>query len=239
MTRSISTAVIAIAVLTMAVPVVGAEPEALSTAQFQERLRGLSAESGQAERLSRAVDLATHHSLSSAQVKALAAGLGDDAARLEFAIAAYPHTVDPENFYDVYDAFTSLSKVMRLHDWIRAKGQPSASTVVVVPMAVSEAEMRDIVQALKKESFDQSRSKLGQQILSSSRRKFLAAQVRDMIKCFDFDVNRLEFAKFAYDYTLDRERYFVVNEAFDFSSNGQALSQYIQTKNRSAKPERR
>jgi hypothetical protein len=220
-------------------PVWGAEPETLKESQFQERMRGLAAERGEAERLSQAVDLVTRHALSSLQVKAIATRLSNDAARLEFAIAAYPRTVDPENFYEVYDAFTSFSKVMRLHDWIREKAQPSRAAVIVVPGTVSDEEARDIVQALRKESFDQSRDKLARQILTSSRKKFLAAQIKAMLQCFDFDAARLELAKFAYDCTFDRDRYFQVNDAFDFAGNREGLSQYIQERNKSSPPQRR
>jgi hypothetical protein len=37
-------------------------------------------------------------------------------------------------------------------------------------------------------------------------------------------------AKFAYDYTFDREKYFVVNEAFSFDNSKQQLAQYLETK---------
>lgn len=236
MTRYMCCAMIAMAAWLGATPVWAAEPETLNEGQFQERVRGLAAERNEADRLSRAVALANRHPLSSLQVKAIAARLRDDAARLEFAIAAYPRTVDPENFYDVYDAFTGFSKVMRLHDWIREKARPPRAAVMLVPETVSDEEMRGIVQALRKESFDQSRDKLGRQILSSSRKKFLAAQIKAMLKCFDFEAPRLEFAKFAYDYTLDREQYFQVNDAFDFATSRESLAQYIQTRNQASPP---
>lgn len=215
-------------------PLRAQESKALAESEFQKRMRDLAAEPAQSERLSRAVDLAQRHLLSSLQVKAIAAGLRDDTARLEFAMAAYPRTVDPENFYDVYDAFTSFSKMMRLHDWIRANAQPGRAVVMMAPAAVPDSELRGILEALRKESFDRTRDKLGRQVLTSSRRKFLSTQIKAMLKCFDFDANRLEFAKFAYDYVYDPEQYFQVNDTFDFSSNVESLAQHIRKRNQSA-----
>jgi len=220
-------------------PAWAAEPEALKESQYQELLRGLVAERNNAARLRRAVDLAKRRALSSLQVKTIATQLGDDAARLELAMAAYPGTVDPENFYDVYDAFSSFSKVMRLHDWIRQEARPTRAPVVVVAGAVSDKEMRDIVQVLRKEAFDSDRDKLGRQILTSGRKGFLAAQIKEMLKCFVFDDSRLEFAKFAYNYTADRDQYFQVNDAFIFSSSRDSFADYIQTRHKAAPPTRR
>ena len=40
---------------------------------------------------------------------------------------------------------------------------------------------------------------------------------------------KLEIAKFAFDYTLDREKYFLVNDAFTFANTKEDLSHYIQS----------
>ena len=51
-----------------------------------------------------------------------------------------------------------------------------------------------------------------------------------MLDCFDFEPSKLEIAKFAYEHTFDREKYFVVNEAFSFDNSKTELSRYIQSK---------
>lgn len=219
----------------------GAETAPLEAEQFDDVLRGIAAERSEADRLRRAKTLAVERHFSSMQVKTLAARLADDSARLEFALAAYPRTVDPENFYEVYDAFTSFSKVMRLHDAVRPGTipgpRPGPGPVVTLPETVGEADLKPILQALRKESFDANRAQLARQILTSSRRLFLASQIKQMVECFDFEPSKLELAKFAYDYTFDREKYFVVNDAFSFPNTKDALSRYVESKS-SAPPRR-
>ena len=56
--------------------------------------------------------------LLSSQVKDLAMVFNGDYYRFEFAKRAYRHTFDPGNFFDVYDAFGSLSAAMRLYDHV-------------------------------------------------------------------------------------------------------------------------
>jgi len=213
-----------------------AGPPPLAEEPFQENLRTLRSEGSDAEKLRRAKDFVGRHPLSSLQVKAMAQRLPDDGARLEFATAAYPRTVDPENFYEVYDAFTTFSKVMRLHDRIRQFDRDPPVEVVERPQTITTDELKDIVKALRKESFDQTRSQLSRQIMSSSRKLFLAAQVKQILDCFDFEPTKLELAKYAYDYTVDREKYFLVNDAFSFDSSKQALSRYIESKDKERTP---
>jgi hypothetical protein len=44
---------------------------------------------------------------------------------------------------------------------------------------------------------------------------------------FTFDSSRLEFAKFAYGRTVDRNRYFQTYNSFTFNSSVDELSDYI------------
>lgn len=52
-------------------------------------------------------------------------------------------------------------------------------------------------------------------------------QVIDLMSKLSFDKNRLELAKFAYDYVIDPEQYFRVVESLSFYSNRRALTDYI------------
>ncbi|HEY5910870.1 MAG TPA: DUF4476 domain-containing protein [Verrucomicrobiae bacterium] len=211
-------------------------PEAQET-PFEESLQSLKAERDNGEKLRRAGEMVRARRLSSMQVKAIAAGLSDDNARLEFATAAYPRTVDRENFYEVYDAFTTFSRVMRLHDRIQ-QFERATGPQVEIPPTVTNQELTDIIRSLRRESFDQTRSRLAQQIIRDSRKLFLASQVKKIVDCFDFEPSKLEVAKQAYDRTLDREKYFLVTEAFSFDSSKQELSRYIQSRNERPGPVR-
>jgi hypothetical protein len=206
-----------------------AEKTAIDRGNFEAEVQKLETSKAGAERLRHAKDMVHRHWYSSQQVKAIAMRLPDDDARLDFATAAYSRTIDPENFYDVYDAFTSFSKVFRLHDRIR--GFPrNFAPVAAGPEPMSQEDFAPILRALKSEDFDPARLQLARQILGSSRANFLSSQVRDMAKAFDFEPSKLEFAKLAFDYTLDREKYFLVNDSFDFTNTRQALSRYVQEK---------
>lgn len=57
-----------------------------------------------------------------------------------------------------------------------------------------------------------------------------AIQVAEIARLFTFDNSRLDFAKYAFDYTYDREAYNVVGDALTFQKNKEDLQQFIQKK---------
>ena len=57
-----------------------------------------------------------------------------------------------------------------------------------------------------------------------------AIQVAEITRLFTFDNNRLEYAKFAFDYTYDRENYMIVSEALAFQKNREDLQRFVQQK---------
>jgi hypothetical protein len=196
--------------------------------QFQDQLRELDRQSSGAEKLRHSLGLTPRRWFSSLQVKTICARLPGDAERLEFATAAFPRVVDPENFYEVYDAFSSFSKVLRLHDRVRSPRRDEPPPVVVTP--VSETDLEAMLKTLRAEPFEDTRLTMAKQMLQVSRRNFLSRQALQMVKCFRFEENRLTVAKLAFDAVLDPENYFVVNEAFSFAQTRQELADYILNK---------
>ena len=94
--------------------------------------------------------------------------------------------------------------------------------------AMERTEFDQFKQSLRKESFDETRLRIAKQFVSNNY--FNAAQVKELVGLFSFEESRLEIAKYAYDYTVDKGNYFVVSDAFSFSSSKEALMGYIQTK---------
>ncbi len=81
---------------------------------------------------------------------------------------------------------------------------------------------------LKNESFDTSRLTLAKQIASGNM--LTAAQITEICKLFSFENNALDFAKFAYQYCMDANKYYLVNEAFKYDSSKRELNDYINGK---------
>lgn len=78
---------------------------------------------------------------------------------------------------------------------------------------------------LRNERFDDSRLTLAKQTIASNMLN--AAQVKELMSLFSFDEGRLDLAKYAYRYTVDRNNYFTLYDAFSFSTSKEELAKYI------------
>ncbi len=82
--------------------------------------------------------------------------------------------------------------------------------------------------AIKKQNFDDSAMKTARQVVSVNCLN--VDQIIQIANVFRFEDNKLEFAKYAYDYCIEPRNYFKLNGIFTFSSNSDELSDYVQGK---------
>jgi hypothetical protein len=54
-------------------------------------------------------------------------------------------------------------------------------------------------------------------------------QIIEIVNLFSFEENKLDYAKFAYSKCVDKNNYFIVNDAFSFSSSTDELTEYIES----------
>lgn len=97
------------------------------------------------------------------------------------------------------------------------------------PAVVDHEEFEDILQRMQDAWFEEDRMILARQAIGD--RLLKSEQILMMLETFNFDSTRLEFAKFAYHHAADPARYYVVNEAFNFSSSIRELDEYITSVN--------
>ncbi|MEZ5015156.1 MAG: DUF4476 domain-containing protein [Chitinophagales bacterium] len=100
-----------------------------------------------------------------------------------------------------------------------------ANTEGCVP--VGQNDYNSMKWSISSKSFEDSKLSMAKQITASNC--VSAEQVRDIMLLFDFEETRLDFAKFAYAYTADKNNYYKVNDAFTFESSIDALTEYIHT----------
>lgn len=80
-------------------------------------------------------------------------------------------------------------------------------------------------QLISKESFDSSKLTLAKQVISSN--PMTANQILGICKLFSFESNKLEFAKFAYPYCVEPNKYYLLNDAFSYDSSKRELDEFI------------
>lgn len=93
---------------------------------------------------------------------------------------------------------------------------------------MSATNFNSAIATIKKQPFDDSKFKTARQVVSANCLN--VKQIIQVANLFNFEDNKLEFAKFAYDYCTDPKSYYELNAIFNFSSNADALSDYVQSR---------
>ncbi len=93
----------------------------------------------------------------------------------------------------------------------------------VFPMG--DGAFGELLRTIDHQAFDSSRLLIAKQGIGSAY--VTAAQVRRLMESMTFESTRLALAKFAFGRVIDKERYYIVNDAFTFSSSIRDLDRYI------------
>ena len=109
---------------------------------------------------------------------------------------------------------------LELPDPLPGYNGPVGCTNMITPEAFAEAKG-----SIKSKSFSSSKMTLAKQITRANC--MLSSQVREVMDLFDYETDRLNYAKFAYDFTYDQGNFYKVNDAFDFESSIRSLEEFL------------
>jgi hypothetical protein len=93
------------------------------------------------------------------------------------------------------------------------------------PVPMSPQDFQSAKQTIASKSFEDSKLAIAKQIVNSNC--LTSGQVMELVKLFDFEDTKLQFAKYCYGYTYDLGNYYKVNDAFEFESSIDELNNYI------------
>ena len=86
-------------------------------------------------------------------------------------------------------------------------------------------ELNSIVNAIRNEPFSSDKLAIARQAVM--RQNIKSHQVVEIGNLFSFESDRLEFAKMAYNNTIDKQNYYLVNSIFHFSSSKRELNDFM------------
>lgn len=96
------------------------------------------------------------------------------------------------------------------------------------PRPMSKYDFEQALNSIESKSFESSKLTIAKQVVSANC--LLSRQVKQMMKLFTFESDKLEFAKYAYRYTWDINNYFMLNDVFEFESSIDELNDYINSR---------
>lgn len=94
-----------------------------------------------------------------------------------------------------------------------------------VYQGMSAADFERLKNSVSAQSFDSNRLTVAEQGVAMNH--LTSDQVLQLMNLFSFESTKLDFAKYAYGKTIDRNNYYVVNSGFGYSSSVDELAAYI------------
>lgn len=203
-------------------------PAATNDFEFLQAMTNVMQQNSDAARVTIATQLAQKYCFTVAQVMKATSLIGDEKSRLTFLFNVYEYTYDVGNYGACEQTLAPGKGRDELARFLADRAQQPA--LEPAPCGVDAQEFAEIKESIKKQNFNNTQLTITKQILSS-KECFTALQIREMVALFSFESSKLEIAKYAYDYCIDTNNYYLINDAFSFSSSVDDLAKYIKSKN--------
>lgn len=167
--------------------------------------------------------------LSCAQIMKIAGLLQDEKLRCSLFEAAYDKIYDRKNFLAVLQMTEDESCQKKLTDLTQPVLKPDEieKKPIKENCKVPAREMDEIIAVLRDEGFESGRIEEAKSIIKT-KKCFRTEQVIRILKTLSYENTRLELAKFAFPYTIDKANYYKVNEIFEFSSSKEQLREFME-----------
>ncbi|MCC9165293.1 DUF4476 domain-containing protein [Pontibacter harenae] len=85
-------------------------------------------------------------------------------------------------------------------------------------------DMDRLIESMKSRSFESTRLSIAREALRNA--SILSEDLKFLLDQFEYESTRLEYAKFAYDYVCDKERFYYVYDALKFDMSVRELEEY-------------
>ncbi len=91
---------------------------------------------------------------------------------------------------------------------------------------LSQSRFNSMLNTIDDQSFASSKKRIAKQIISNNC--MVVGDLVQILELFTFESDKLEMAKFAYQYIYDIENYYEVNNVFDFETSIEELDRFLQ-----------
>jgi len=112
------------------------------------------------------------------------------------------------------------------HQTVHPSESTSPTTATGCRAAMTTANFDKMKQSVEAKPF--SDTKMSTAKVATKNNCISASQVKEICKLFSMDDDKLTYAKFAYDYCVDKGNYYLVSDVFSFSSTTDELNKFIE-----------
>ncbi|PKP27239.1 MAG: hypothetical protein CVU06_02905 [Bacteroidetes bacterium HGW-Bacteroidetes-22] len=190
---------------------------------FQILYDQLTAINNDRGKMSLALSIVKNNCLTVSYVMKYALTINDEELRLDLIKASYPRLFDLNNLRMASQVFryerTRDSFMQYIDKQYPTHGyDPLPSNQKIVGCFVKDDEFADMVTLLGKQDFNNARLSMAQQMFISGK-CFTVKQILEVLRLFDTDTSKVEIAKFATDYCVERDKCYLLADCFEFESS--------------------
>lgn len=104
--------------------------------------------------------------------------------------------------------------------------EPTMPPTPPMPNGMNPKDYDEAFRMISNQSYDNTKLTTAKQVISNN--PMTVNQIANICKLFSFENNKLEFAKYAYSFCTEKNKYYMLNEVFDYDSSKHELNEYIQ-----------
>ncbi len=159
---------------------------------------------------------------------------GDESASLSINVNANVSEGSSGTVVSTHSSTTTTSTTTSSSDWQSGESSYSETnqlsgyngqTGCNYPM--TDGDFNEAKQSIASKTFEDSKLLIAKQITKANC--LLASQVKQIMKLFEYEDSKLDFAKYAYKYTYDQNNYYKVNDVFEYELTIEELDEYIES----------
>lgn len=186
---------------------------------------------GENLRMDASLSLVSRTCLSVAQAMKIATLLSLENNRMEFLKSAYSRIFDEANYDQAQQVFNHQPNKFAFAEFLKAKRLAALPPAPVVqppaPCLVSSEQFRMLRETLAREGSSSSRVVIAKNQIPPMK-CFTSQQMKEILNLYSSSIDRLDVAKFAYQYVTDKDNYFLtVSSLFNSSSDRENLSNFV------------
>jgi hypothetical protein len=164
--------------------------------------------------------------LSTAQIMKLATLMNAQTNRLNFLKDAYNAVYDQDNFGRCGDVLALANLKKDFSVFVNGRPNPNSEVPAAPVCSVSAVEQKELLAELSKISFSNTKATLAKQIIAS-KKCFTSNQIMEIINLFSLEQDKLNMAKYAYAFCIDKSNYYKLNGLFSYSASKEELSKFV------------
>lgn len=197
---------------------------------FDYHLKNVKATIGENNKFNSTMAVVNSNCLSAAQLMKLALVMELETSRLNLLKAAYAHCYDQGNYNKMIQVFKHQPNQDELMAFYNEQNKPKGDEQPVPPpCSVSDADMAAIKNTISKQYVESSKVTTIKQIIRS-KKCFTVNQIKDIIRLMSIESYKMDMAKFAYEFCIDKENYFQVADVLNIASYKRELSEFLEGK---------